>query len=207
MPVDSLISCLTLSHQLMCPSLTGVLETLIASHLDTENVCSILNLAEVLDLKFLKEKSLILALKHLQNIQHLEYFHDLPAAAQTALCDLRSSYEQSKSLYGDTFHFIRELLSMIKDGIDEAEEIYQISKLRNLEEIENCDEKLRRRNILDPFSESLVMEYDYDTSIIEWRRRLESVEVNLRHQRAQLDLRQDFYQRQKRALDVFYGSS
>jgi hypothetical protein len=207
MPNDSLISCLTLSHQFMCHSLTSLLEIRIASHIDTENVCSILNLAELLDLPFLKEKCLILALKDLQNVQRLEYFHDLPSTAQSALRDLRRSYEQSKSLYGDTFHYIRELLSMIKDAIDEGEEVYKISKIRNMEEIEQCDEKLRRRNIVDPFSVTLVIEYDYDKSIIEWRRRLEFVEESLRHQREQLDKRQEFYQQQKRALDVFYGSS
>jgi hypothetical protein len=205
-PPDSLISCLTLSHQLMSHALTKVLERMIASHIDTQNVCSILNLAEALNLPYLKEKCLITSIKNLQNIQHLEYFRDLSPTVQAALGELRRSYDQSKSLYGDTFHFIRELLSMIKDSIDEGEEAYHISKLRNLEEIEKCDEKLRRINLVYPFPTTLALEYPYDQDIVDWRRRLESVEINLQIQRDQLNQRKEFYEQQKRSLDVFYGA-
>jgi hypothetical protein len=204
-PPDSLIPCIFLSHQLMSHSLTKILEGMIASHIDADNVCSILNLAESLNLPFLKEKCLVTSIKNLQNIQHLEYFRDLSPTAQTALRELRRSYEQSKSLYGDTFHFIRELLSMIKDSIDEGEELYHISKRRNLEEIALCDEKLRRINLAYPFPTDMTLEYTYDQDIVDWRRRLESVEVTLQVQRDQLDKRNEFYQQQKHSLDVFYG--
>lgn len=204
-PPDSLISCIHLSHQLMSHTLTKVLERMIVPLIDPENVCSILSLAEALNLPYLKEKCLIVSLKNLQNIQHLEYFQDLPPTIQTALRELRRSYEQSKSLYGDTFHFMRELLSMIKDSIDEGEEAYHISNLRNLEEIEKCDEKLRRRNLFYPFPADLNLEYSYDQDIVNWRKRLESVEISLQIQREQLDQRKEFYGQQKRSLDVFYN--
>ena len=208
-PPDLLLPCITLSHQLDSISLTSILERLIVDYIDSDNVCSILALANTYNLHFLKERCLITAIHNLEKIKELEYFTYLSESTRKALENLTHSYNQSKSLYGDTFKYLKELLSMINDSIKESEEVYQTSYLRNSEEIQKCEGRLTYWGIHFDSTNLDINSYTINPrlrELIEWRIRLYKVELTLQTQKIQIDQRREFYQKQKFSSDIFYVS-
>mmetsp|Transcript_3760 Transcript_3760/g.5835 ORF Transcript_3760/g.5835 Transcript_3760/m.5835 type:complete len:360 (-) Transcript_3760:193-1272(-) len=182
-----LLPCLQLAHHLIMPALVLELSEGAGRCIDKENVSSLLSFSDALNLPFLKEKCVSFAVSNLTDIDHLEFYQELPCRVKVAIRGLQRSYLQCRSSYGNIFHSIRELIAMMGEAQEEEEEAYAKASQQLDEEMSNYETDVAL---------SLVA---VDSERMQRFQRVRST-LELQHQR--LKERRKFYTQQKQALDI-----
>ena len=152
----------SLAHFWSCPTATlDVVTEYIYDHVDEANSLYALTFAETFSLQRLKDKCLTLAITGMSILDDNDKNDDdqeggadigdvLSGEVQDCISVLRRacSFVKSKHNY-DMDCSVREMVAILKEALEEEEEVWKISTKRNLEDLNkvnpNCDEEYRSR--------------------------------------------------------------
>lgn len=198
---NHIITCFHLSQHFMIHSLNQALLHLIYNSITSANVCDFLDLAQLYDLRVLKERCLTVAIRNLSQIDSSDVFTSLPAKLRESLYTLRQSFQYLNHVASrncPTVEYTRELLGIMKETLRDEEDVYQDSLALYQADLANCNQRIDAASRIthrDAYVNDMAM-------LMAWHERLDKVGRCLEAKRKQLDRQQAFYKQQKRALDI-----
>lgn len=163
--------------------------------LNSENVMSLLAIADLHSVKKLKEICITFLLKNMCSTE-LSCEHGpviITAEAKASLNTLRVAFEQSTQVNGDVYNDAKELVYMLRDAHHEAEMAYRESKARNDKELQECRARMEHLIRYRPLALELAYKRDFE-------QRLMNVDATLDQQRQKLDLSAKFIDGQLAAM-------
>lgn len=166
--------------------------------INSENVMSLLTIADMHALTALKGSCVSFCLRRLCDEDVCrEQNLCLTPEARAAMRTLRAAFERSTNINGDIYEDVRELIYMLRDAQDEAELSYNESKERNDAELQQCTDRigwLSHRMLLTATQNSEMQ------SLLSYKERLMNVDTILAQQRFRLDRSEEFNRSQLAAL-------
>ena len=140
---QDLVEFIIIGRQLLIDDLVEELVPHVVAAVDADNACSLLSLAHQLHLKRLKERCAMFVIQKLSNVERSECYECLGRDTRRALKSLGSLYSRCVAANGPVYTDLRELLGMLKEALQEAEETYEVGKARNVEEIRTWEAAVR----------------------------------------------------------------
>lgn len=200
---EHLLAIVTLSFELVCTELIGDFIPRLYNIVNDDNYMELLAIADLHGLDQLKARCAAVFIKRMcdRDLSRRQQIAISPEAAE-AMKTLRIAFEQSCELNGDIYDDAKELVCMLRDSHNEAEDSYAESKCRNDNDIISCRSQM---SILE--GSRLLSTQRKLNELNAYEMRLLKVDDSLKAQRASLDKAGQFIEKQVAALKKLFSTT